>query len=51
MKYDSWYTKCYEKYSQAVIDWAKSDDCDDAFEQCHQVRSPVSKAWAEEQGL
>ena len=51
LKYDSWFSKGYQKYRDSITNWATSPDSDDSFEQCHQVRSPVSKAWAEEQGL
>lgn len=51
LKYDSWFCKGWEKYRKQIEDWANSDDCQNPFEQVHQVRSPVSKAWAEEQGL
>lgn len=51
LKYDTWFEKGWAKYRQQVESWAFSEDCEDAFEQTYQVRSPVSKAWAEEQGL
>ena len=50
-KYDSWYEKGWDKYRQLVIDWVSSEDQEDPFEQVMQVRSPVSKAWAEEHGM
>lgn len=46
----SWYGKNGEKYRQQIVDWAHSPDFDDAFDQCMQVRSPVSNAWATELG-
>ncbi len=51
LKYDSWFSKGWEKYRKQIEDWALSEDCEDAFEQVYQVRSPVSKAWAEGQKL
>ncbi len=47
---DSWYAKGHAKYRKAIEDWAKSKDSDDSFEQCVQIRGPVSNAWAEELG-
>lgn len=50
VKYDKWYVKNLSKYRGQLIDWADSPDCDDPFEQCHQVRGPVSNAWATDLG-
>lgn len=51
LKYDSWFEKGWEKYRKQIETWANSEDCESAFDQVWQVRSPVSKAWAEEQQL
>jgi len=51
MKYDKWFAKNWEKYRQLVIDWAESPDSEDAYEQHHQVRSPISNQWAQEKGV
>lgn len=45
-----WYTPNWKKYRTAIIDWAASDDEADDYEQCMQVRGPVSKAWSAEFG-
>ncbi len=51
LKYDKWFSKGWEKYRKQIEEWANSEDLEDSFAQVYQVRSPVSKAWAEEQGL
>lgn len=38
----------YTRYRDKITKWAMSPDSDDDFEQCFQVSSPVSNAWAEE---
>lgn len=50
LKHEKWYVKGVGKYRQEISRWAHSADCDDAYEQCQQVRSPVSNAWANEVG-
>lgn len=55
-KYDKWYvdpvkgSEGYKKYRAQIEKWANQPDSDDDFEQCYQVRSPVSAAWAIELG-
>jgi hypothetical protein len=51
LKYDAWYSKGGAKYRQQVLDWATSADCTGAFEQCMQVRGPVSNAWANDNNV
>lgn len=48
LKYDKWYAKNWEKYRQQVIEWAETPDSEDAYEQHHQVRSPISNVWAQD---
>jgi DNA polymerase I-like protein with 3'-5' exonuclease and polymerase domains len=56
-KYDKWYvdpvkgSTGYKKYRAQIEKWAMSADSGDDFEQCHQVRSPVSAAWSIERGV
>jgi DNA polymerase I-like protein with 3'-5' exonuclease and polymerase domains len=50
LKHDSWYQKNADKYRQQVLAWANSGDSGDDFEQCAQVRGPVSNAWASDLG-
>jgi len=45
-----WYERNYAKYREKLTRWANSPDSDDDFEQCLQVSSPVSNAWAAERG-
>lgn len=47
-KYNKWYEDKYEAQRQQVIDWAKSPDCESDYDQCCQVSSPVTNAWAGE---
>jgi DNA polymerase I-like protein with 3'-5' exonuclease and polymerase domains len=50
LKYDKWYMDNGQKYRQQIVDFANSDDLADPFEQCAQVRGPVSNAWAADLG-
>lgn len=50
-KYDEWFTKGWQKYRKSIETFAWMPDCDDDFAQLHQVRSSISKQWAEEKGL
>jgi DNA polymerase I-like protein with 3'-5' exonuclease and polymerase domains len=50
LKYDKWYMDNGAKYRQQVVDFANSNDPADPFEQCAQVRGPVSNAWASDLG-
>jgi DNA polymerase I-like protein with 3'-5' exonuclease and polymerase domains len=55
-RHQTWYfneekgTEGWRKYRAVIENWANSDDCEDDYEQCFQVSSPVSNAWAEERG-
>ncbi len=40
-----------EKYRKGVADWANSPDCEEDFDQLYQVKSALSKQWAEERGI
>lgn len=44
---EKWYS---DKYRKQIVDWAASPDCTDDYQQCQQVRGPVSNAWAVEKG-
>lgn len=46
---ETWYAKSWKKYRQQVVDFANSPDSAVAFEQCAQVRGPVSNGWAGEE--
>lgn len=56
-KRQSWYydgdkptaAQGYIRYRDKIAKWAAMPDSDDDFDQCQQVSSPVSNAWAEEQ--
>lgn len=47
---DAWYQKSWAKYRKQIVDWAMSDNSEDDFTQCAQIRGPVSNAWAAEKG-
>lgn len=47
---DEWYAKNYTKYRGLIEAFALSQDHSDDYEQCQQVRSPISNGWAEERG-
>jgi DNA polymerase I-like protein with 3'-5' exonuclease and polymerase domains len=49
-KRQDWYEKNHARYRNIITSWANSPDSDDDYEQCFQVSSPVSNAWAEERG-
>jgi DNA polymerase I-like protein with 3'-5' exonuclease and polymerase domains len=51
IKYDKWFTKNWEKYRAQVVEWVESPDSEDAFEQHHQVRSPISNVWSQDLGV
>lgn len=51
MKWETWYQKNSAKYRKAFWDWVNSPDCENDYDQCQQVRSPVSNGWANERGL
>jgi DNA polymerase I-like protein with 3'-5' exonuclease and polymerase domains len=40
----------YKKYRASITEWALSDDSDDDFEQCWQIRGATGNAWAVELG-
>lgn len=58
---ESWYAKNHAKYRGQIEAWANSrdtfdrkdenPDADAVFRQCHQVRGPVSNAWATAKNL
>ncbi|KGM36100.1 DNA polymerase I family protein [Inquilinus limosus] len=50
MEYEAWYQKNWASYRKKLIDWASKPDVSDSYEQCQQVRSAVSNAWAKERG-
>lgn len=50
LKHEKWYAKSAVKIRDELRKWIKSADSKDAYEQCQQVRSPVSNAWAVESG-
>lgn len=51
VKYDAkLYGKSWGKYRSQVINWAQSPDSSNDFEQCYQVKTSISKQWAEELG-
>lgn len=52
VKYDEkGYGKSHKKYRDQVAKWALSPDSADDFTQLYQVKSALSKQWAEEKGL
>lgn len=51
MKREKWYPNGYAKYRKQIREFAASKDCENDFDQCMQVRSAVSNAWAEERGI
>lgn len=50
VKHDAWYAKGHAKYRNKVLTWAFLPDVDDDYEQCQQVRGPISNAWATDLG-
>lgn len=47
---DEWYSKNWAKYRDLIERFAGSPDPNDDYQQCQQVRSPISNGWAEERG-
>lgn len=45
-KFDKWYNDKGQNYRDKAIDWITSPDSEDDFEQCCQISSAVSNAWA-----
>lgn len=57
LKYEKWYgpkpsgEMGASVYRAKVQDWLDQPDCEDDYEQCLQVRGPVSNGWAAEYGV
>lgn len=47
---EGWYAKNNERYRGLISTWGNSADSTNDFEQCQQVRGPVSNAWAADLG-
>lgn len=51
VKREEWYSKNHAKYRGLIWNWANSPDHESSLDQCLQMRSPVSNAWANDLGI